>query len=56
MNKEASRYNPFKAKKKELPKLLKTKVINDTSRIKLAIDLVDLFTIKFSKTMVEVFY
>ncbi|WP_111706622.1 hypothetical protein [Lutibacter citreus] len=47
--------NPFKKilHNEEVPKILKEKVINDISLIKLSIDLADLFVIKYPNTVSE---
>ena len=47
--------NPFKKilHNEEVPKILKDKVINDISLIKLSIDLADLFVIKYPNTVSE---
>ncbi len=45
--------NPFKEilQNEEVPKLLKDKVMNDISFIKLSIDIADLFVIKYPNTI-----
>jgi len=45
--------NPFKKilEQEELPKMLKEKVLNDISFIKLAIDITDLFVVKAPGTI-----
>jgi len=45
--------NPFKKllHNEEVPKVLREKVINDISLIKLSIDLADLFVVKYPKTI-----
>ncbi len=45
--------NPFKniLHNEEVPKLLKEKVMNDISFIKLSIDIADLFVIKYPNTI-----
>ncbi len=47
--------NPFKKIlfNEEVPKVLKEKVINDISLIKLSIDLADLFVVKYPNTVGE---
>lgn len=47
--------NPFKKllHNEEVPKVLKEKVINDISLIKLSIDLADLFVVKYPNTIGE---
>jgi hypothetical protein len=48
--------NPFKKilHNEEVPKLLKDKVMNDISFIKLSIDMADLFVIKYPATIASV--
>jgi hypothetical protein len=48
--------NPFKKilHNEEVPKLLKDKVMNDISFIKLSIDVADLFVIKYPATIASV--
>ncbi len=45
--------NPFKKilHQEELPKVLKDKVMNDISLIKLSIDVADLFAVKYPNTI-----
>ena len=45
--------NPFKKilRNEEVPKVLKEKVINDIDKIKLTIDLADLFMVKYPNTI-----
>lgn len=45
--------NPFKKilRNEEVPKVLREKVINDISLIKLSIDLADLFVVKYPNTV-----
>ena len=45
--------NPFKKilHQEELPKVLKEKVMNDISLIKLTIDMADLFAVKYPNTI-----
>lgn len=45
--------NPFKKilEHQEVPKVLKEKVLGDVAKIKLAIDMADLFVIKYPNTM-----
>lgn len=45
--------NPFKKilHNEEVPKLLKEKVMNDISFIKLSIDMADLFVVKYPNTI-----
>ena len=45
--------NPFKKllHNEEVPKILREKVINDISLIKLSIDIVDLFVVKYPGTI-----
>ncbi len=47
--------NPFKKIlfNEEVPKVLKEKVINDISLIKLSIDIADLFVVKYPNTIGE---
>jgi hypothetical protein len=47
--------NPFKKliHHEEVPKVLKEKVINDISLIKLSIDMADLFAVKYPNTIGE---
>jgi len=47
--------NPFKKiiHNEEVPKLLREKVINDISLIKLSIEITDLFVIKYPETIAE---
>ncbi len=47
--------NPFKEilTNQELPEILKQKVLDDVSAIKLTIDIADLFVIKFPSTIVD---
>ncbi|SDX41316.1 hypothetical protein SAMN05444411_105121 [Lutibacter oricola] len=47
--------NPFKKllHNEEVPKVLREKVINDISLIKLSIDLADLFVVKYPNTIGE---
>lgn len=47
--------NPFKKllHNKEVPEVLREKVINDISLIKLSIDLADLFVVKYPNTIGE---
>ncbi len=49
--------NPFKKilYQEELPKMLKEKVMNDISFIKLAIDVADLFVVKCPETIEDFF-
>jgi hypothetical protein len=45
--------NPFKKilEHQEVPKVLKDKVLGDVAKIKLAIDMADLFVVKYPNTM-----
>lgn len=45
--------NPFKEilHNEELPEVLKEKVLNDVSMIKLSIDIADLFVVKYPSTI-----
>ena len=45
--------NPFKKllHNEEVPKILREKVINDISLIKLSIDVADLFVVKYPRTI-----
>ncbi|NVK52728.1 MAG: hypothetical protein HWD85_07310 [Flavobacteriaceae bacterium] len=45
--------NPFKKilEHQEVPKVLKEKVLGDVAKIKLAIDMADLFVVKYPNTM-----
>ena len=45
--------NPFKKilHHEEVPKVLKEKVLNDIGKIKLALDVADLFVVKYPKTV-----
>lgn len=47
--------NPFKKllHNEEVPKILREKVINDISLIKLSIDIADLFVVKYPSTIGE---
>jgi hypothetical protein len=47
--------NPFKKilHSEEVPKVLREKVINDISLIKLSIDIADLFVVKYPSTVGE---
>lgn len=47
--------NPFKKilHNEEVPKVLREKVINDISLIKLSIDIADLFAVKYPETIGE---
>jgi len=47
--------NPFKKllHNEEVPKVLREKVINDISLIKLSIDIADLFVVKYPSTIGE---
>jgi hypothetical protein len=47
--------NPFKKilHNEEVPKVLREKVINDISLIKLSIDIADLFVVKYPSTVGE---
>ncbi|NLP57355.1 hypothetical protein [Lutibacter sp. B1] len=47
--------NPFKKilHNEEVPKVLREKVINDISLIKLSIDIADLFAVKYPNTLGE---
>ena len=47
--------NPFKKilHNEEVPKVLRDKVINDISLIKLSIDIADLFAVKYPETIGE---
>ena len=47
--------NPFKKllHSEEVPKVLKEKVINDISLIKLSLDLADLFVVKYPNTILK---
>ncbi len=47
--------NPFKEilTNQELPEILKQKVLDDVSAIKLTIDMADLFIVKFPSTIVD---
>ncbi|WP_298367937.1 hypothetical protein [uncultured Lutibacter sp.] len=47
--------NPFKKilHNEEVPKILKEKIINDISLIKLSIDMADLFVVKYPNTIGE---
>tara|TARA_R110001583_G_scaffold52821_1_gene163626 strand:+ start:5780 stop:5974 length:195 start_codon:yes stop_codon:yes gene_type:complete len=48
--------NPFKKilHNEEVPKVLREKVINDISLIKLSLDIADLFVIKYPNTIGEI--
>ncbi|MBT8316384.1 MAG: hypothetical protein HKP59_02040 [Lutibacter sp.] len=48
--------NPFKKilHNEEVPKVLRERVINDISLIKLSIDMADLFVIKYPNTIGEI--
>ena len=47
--------NPFKKilHNKELPEVLKDRVLNDVAMIKLSIDMADLFVVKYPSTIVD---
>ena len=47
--------NPFKKilHHEEVPKVLKEKVLNDIGKIKLALDVADLFVVKYPKTVAD---
>ncbi len=49
--------NPFKKilQDQELPKVLKEKVLKDVGKIKLSIDLADLFVVKYPNTIADLF-
>ncbi len=49
--------NPFKKilQDRELPEVLKDKVLKDIGKIKLSIDLTDLFVVKYPNTIADLF-
>lgn len=49
--------NPFKKilHNKELPEVLKDKVLNDVAMIKLTLDMADLFVVKYPNTIGDLF-
>jgi len=49
--------NPFKKilHDQELPKVLRDKVLKDVGKIKLSIDIADLFVVKYPNTIADLF-
>ena len=48
--------NPFKKilDHQEVPKILKSKVLNDVDKIKLTLDIADLFVVKYPNTIGDI--